>query len=140
MTTEVLSPIQKSRFKQLQETGKEAEFYFISNYKDIPIFQAGIIEDARLWGDGYDFQIHCGNTFYLAEIKGLKTGNGSVRLTQNEYKRAIEYKDDYVLVVVSNLSKTPKLTYIENPVNNLVLTSRDTSVTQTHYYSNNLKW
>lgn len=139
-TTEALSPVQKSRFKQLQETGKEAEFYFINNYKSIPIFQTGILEDARLWGDGYDFQIHCNGTYYLAEIKGVRTGQGSIRLTQNEYNRALEYKNDYVLVVVSNLSRIPKLNYIENPISNLILTSRSQSVTQTHYYSDNLNW
>ena len=55
----VLSPddIVKSKFKQLQETGNEAEFFFMSNYKTIPVFETGLLQDARLWGDGYDFQI-----------------------------------------------------------------------------------
>jgi hypothetical protein len=41
-------PAIKSRFKQLQETGKEAEFYFMTNYKSIPFFQNAVLEDARL--------------------------------------------------------------------------------------------
>ena len=60
IATDIISPTQKSRFKQLQETGKEAEFYFQNNYQQIPIFVNGLIEDARLWGDGYDFQIPVG--------------------------------------------------------------------------------
>lgn len=63
LTSEHISPVVKSKFKHLQETGKEAEFYFISNYQSIPLFTNGILEDARLWGDGYDFQIQKGNSY-----------------------------------------------------------------------------
>ena len=41
------SPIIKSRFKQMQETGLEAELYFVNNYQTIDIFKGGAIEDAR---------------------------------------------------------------------------------------------
>lgn len=140
LTTEIISPAQKSRFKQLQETGKEAEFYFMNNYTSIPKFATGKLEDARLWGDGYDFQIQCNTSFFLAEIKGLRTNKGSVRLTQNEYQKASEYKSDFVLVVVSNLSSTPKLNYIENPVSQLSLTQREQTSTQVNYYSDILIW
>ena len=108
-------PATKSKFKQLQETGKEAEFYFMSNYKSVERFEDGILEDARLWGDGYDFQIQTGNTFLLAEVKGVREKHGSIRMTQNEYNKAAEYKSDYILVIVSNLVSTPKLSLFENP-------------------------
>ncbi len=38
----------------------------MSNYKTLPVFENGILEDARLWGDGYDFQIqlHEKNLFW----------------------------------------------------------------------------
>lgn len=140
LPTEKISPTQKSRFKQLQETGKEAEFYFMRNYQNIPIFSSGVLEDARLWGDGYDFQIQCESDYFLAEVKGLRTKKGSVRLTQNEYCKAKEYQNDYVLVVVSNLSNTPKLCYIENPIKQLSLTPREQQSTQINYYSENLIW
>ncbi len=138
--TEIISPTQKSRFKQLQETGKEAEFYFQNNYRDVPIFENGILEDARLWGDGYDFQIQCNENYLLAEVKGLRTDKGSIRMTQNEYKKAIEYNKDYILVVVSNLQNTPKLSYIENPTQSISLTPREMTSTQINYYSDNLIW
>lgn len=140
LLTEKITPAQKSRFKQLQETGKEAEFYFMSNYQDIPLFSLGILEDARLWGDGYDFQIHCKGLYFLAEIKGLRTTKGSIRLTENEYSKAKEYQNDYILVVVSNLSNTPKMCYVENPIKRLSLTPREQQLTQLNYYSDNIIW
>ena len=140
ISTDIISPTQKSRFKQLQETGKEAEFYFMNNFNEIPIFKNGIIEDARLWGDGYDFQIQCKDIYLLAEVKGLRTGRGSVRMTQNEYNKALEYNNDYILVVVSNLQNIPRINYIENPVQTLSLTPKEISTTQINYYSDNLNW
>lgn len=138
--TESLTPAQKSRFKQLQETGKEAEYYFIKNYQTIPLFSSGILEDARLWGDGYDFQVQCDNVYFLAEIKGLQTNRGSIRLTQNEYCKAKEYKNEYVLVVISNLTHTPKVSCIEDPVAQLSLSPRELQSTQISYYSDNIIW
>ena len=140
LPTERITPTQKSRFKQLQETGKEAEFYFMSNYQNIPLFSCGILEDARLWGDGYDFQIQCSSSYYLAEVKGLRTNKGSIRLTQNEYCKAKEYLDDYILVVVSNLANTPKLSIWENPIKHLSLIPREQQSTQVNYYSDNIMW
>ena len=135
-----MSPAMQSKFKQLQETGKEAEFFFMNNYQSVPIFAGGILEDARLWGDGYDFQIQCSNNYLLAEVKGLRESNGAIRMTQNEYNKALEYANDYVLVVVSNLLSTPKLTCVENPIKELVLTPREQQTSQISYYSKQLSW
>lgn len=140
LTEEKLSPVTKSKFKQLQETGKEAEFYFMNNYQNIPIFIGGTIEDARLWGDGYDFQVQKGNNYLLAEIKGIREKNGSIRMTENEYKKAKEFSSDYILVVVSNLSDSPKFSVIEDPVNSLQLTPREYKSLQINYYSEAKNW
>lgn len=113
------SPINKTRFKRMQETGLEAELFFINNYQTIDIFRGGSLEDARLYGDGYDFQISLANNFLLAEVKGLRGKSGGIRFTENEYKKANEYKDDYVLSIVSNLNDLPFLKVIVNPVKNL---------------------
>jgi len=94
LTTIKESPVVKSKLKQLQETGKEAEFYFMNNYQTIDKFSSGILEDARLWGDGYDFQIQIENNFCLAEVKGIREKSGSIRLTQNEYNKAQEFNSD----------------------------------------------
>lgn len=140
ITTETISPSMKSKFKQLQETGKEAEFYFMSNYRNVERFADGILEDARLWGDGYDFQIQTGNTYLLTEVKGVRENHGSIRMTQNEYNKAAEYKSEYILVIVSNLGNTPKLSLIENPVEKLALMSREQRSVQVNYYSEDIRW
>ena len=140
LQTHTITPIQKSRFKQLQETGKEAEFYFINNYRLIPLLAQGQIEDARLWGDGYDFQISLNSSFYLAEVKGVRDDVGAIRMTQGEYNKAIEYKDNYILVVVCNLARTPRFSIYTNPVNKIQFTPQIIQTTQTNYITNNIHW
>ncbi|UNU73475.1 DUF3883 domain-containing protein [Moraxella nasovis] len=114
-----IEPITQSKFKKMQETGLEAELYFINNYRTIEIFGNGILEDARLFGDGYDFQISTNTNNYLAEIKGVRQNKGKIRLTENEYIKACEYKHDYILTLVMNLDDIPLFLTIDNPVNNL---------------------
>lgn len=113
------SPIIKSRFKKMQETGLEAELYFLNNYQSVDIFKGGELEDARLYGDGYDFQINISERFLLAEVKGVRGKSGSIRFTENEYKKATEYRNDYILSVVLNLNDLPVLKMIRNPTESL---------------------
>jgi len=112
-------PIIKSRFKKLQETGLEAELYFINNYHNIDIFKNAILNDARLYGDGYDFQMNINSNYYLAEVKGIREEKGRFRLTENEYKKAQEYKEKYIISVVSGLNNIPNFIIIDNPIKNL---------------------
>lgn len=112
-------PIIKSRFKKLQETGLQAETYFVNNYNDINLFKGGKLEDARLFGDGYDFQVDVETNLYLAEIKGIRKNKGLFRLTENEYQKATEYKNDYIVTLVLNLDKKPRFLTIDNPIKNL---------------------
>lgn len=135
-----INPILKSKFRQLQITGQEAEIYFQNNFKTISIFENGIIEDARLFGDGYDFQIEVSPVFYLAEVKGIRTNSGSVRLTQNEYLKAQEYKENYILSIVCNLNDVPKITIIENPIKNLKFSAKEIINKQINYNSEYIKW
>ena len=62
-------------------------------------FTDGTLQDARLFGDGYDFQIQKGEQFYLAEIKGVRGNSGGIRMTKNEYFKAKEYHTNYGLVM-----------------------------------------
>lgn len=110
-----ISPVMKSKYKQLQVTGNEAEIFFMTNYQSIHSFEEGLLEDARMFGDGYDFQIQVIDKYFLTEIKGIRKPQGTVRLTKNEYLKADEYKDVYGLVVVSNLDDVPKMTTVFNP-------------------------
>ena len=137
---ESISPVMKSRFKQLQITGQEAEIYFMHNYTNIQHFSSGSLDDARLFGDGYDFQIQVADKYYLAEIKGVREASGSIRFTENEFEKAKEYAQDYGLVIVSNLSNVPKMTLIFDPIQNLSLTKKVVSFTQTTYHSEFISW
>lgn len=112
-------PIIKSRFKQLQKTGLEAELYFMYNYNSIDIFNGAELEDARLLGDGYDFQLSLNNDLYLAEVKGIRESKGKFRLTENEYLKANEYKSQYFITLVLNMNDSPKFLLIDDPIKNL---------------------
>lgn len=129
-----VKPIVKSRFKKLQETGLEAELYFMNNYNSIDIFKNGNIEDARLYGDGYDFQINVNENSFLAEVKGIRAKKGKFRLTENEYFKAREYQNDYFIVVVMNLNDLPTFLPIENPLKNLKFEERIIKSKETKEY------
>lgn len=140
LKAQTITPITKSKFRQLNETGNEAEFYFLQNYQTITRFENGIIEDARLWGDGYDFQIQIQNDFLLTEVKGVRKPKGSIRLTSKEFEQANIFLDKYFLVVVSNLNATPKMTAIQNPTNEISFESQDIVSTQTYFHTGSIKW
>lgn len=111
-----VNPIIQTRFRQMQETGLEAELFFINNYNLIPKFKGGKLEDARLYGDGYDFQISVNENFYLAEVKGIRSSKGRLRITENEFKKAQEYKENYFLSVILNLDEIPSIKIFANPL------------------------
>ncbi len=140
LETGVIPPIIKSKFKQLKTTGEEAEIYFLNNYNKIPDFREAAIEDARNYGDGYDFQIQKTDSFLLAEIKGVRAKRGAFRLTENEYFKAKEYRSDYGIVVVSNLDDLPIMTVIFDPIQRLELTERSIETKQQTYHSQSLEW
>lgn len=135
-----IRPILKSKFRQLQETGKEAEMFFMNNYKKVDIFKDGHLEDARLFGDGYDFQINVEERFFLAEIKGLRINKGSIRFTENEFSKANEFQDDYILVVVTDLDKTPAMNILCNPTQTLNFTQQVITKQEIIFNSQLLNW
>jgi len=135
-----IEPIIKSQFKQLQKTGLEAEMYFFNNYQNIKIFNGGIIEDARLLGDGYDFQIEINNDYFLAEVKGVRQKRGAIRLTHNEYNMAIKHRDKYILSIISNLSHIPKITIFPDPVKQLKFNKTITKQEQITFNTNSITW
>ncbi|MEH2259289.1 DUF3883 domain-containing protein [Nostoc sp.] len=135
-----ISPILKSKFKQLQDTGKAAELFFMKNYQSIQEFKDGFLEDARTFGDGYDFQVDVFQKAFLAEIKGIKSNYGSVRLTNNEFLKAQEYRKDYALVVVSSLEDVPKFSIIFDPVSNMNFTKNIILQRQITFNTKFLPW
>lgn len=134
------SPIIKSKFRQLQLTGQEAELYFKKNYQQIESFKNGELEDARLFGDGYDFQIQIETKYFLVDVKGVRKSYGAFRMTDKEHSRAREYKTDYGLVIVSNLEDLPKMTTIFNPIAELVLERQERTQQQISYHSKSITW
>jgi hypothetical protein len=129
-----VKPIVKSRFKKLQETGLEAELYFMNNFNEISTFNNGILEDARLYGDGYDFQINVNESSYLSEVKGIREKKGRFRLTEKEFLMASEYKNDYIVTLVLNMNDLPTFLTIENPINNLKFDERIIKSKETKEY------
>lgn len=134
------SPIIKSKFKQLQLTGREAESYFKRNFDQINQFDGGLLEDARLLGDGYDFQIQIEANYFLIEVKGVRKIRGAFRMTEKEYFCANEYKSNFGLVIVSNLEDLPKMTAIFNPVEALVLERHESTIQQVSFQSKSMLW
>jgi hypothetical protein len=135
-----VSPIIHSRFKNMQATGVEAEYYFINNYKTIAEFTNSKIEDARLLGDGYDFQLSSKNQFYLAEIKGIRSDSGYIRMTKNEFNKAKEFKESYALVVVYSLELVPNMTAILDPIENIKFDKRIIKSEQIYFQSSISHW
>jgi hypothetical protein len=137
---EEVKPIIKSKFKQLQLTGNEAESFFIHNFQKIIPFKSGILEDARFLGDGYDFQVEVLSKYYLAEVKGIREEKGSIRLTKNEFSKANEYQNDYALVVISNLQELPKITTIFNPISEIDFKKNIISQQQIFFNTKHIQW
>jgi Domain of unknown function (DUF3883) len=135
-----VSPVLKSRYRSMQETGTEAELYFYNNYSNELIFKNAIIEDARQWGDGYDFQLQIDDNYLLVEVKGVKEKKGSFRFTEKEVLKAKEYEKNYFLVVVSNLIDSPKISIFDNPLNRFELQREEKPKIEINYYSKSLLW
>ena len=135
-----ISPVLKSRYRSMQETGKEAELFFYNNYLTEPTFKNASIEDARQWGDGYDFQLQIHDSYLLAEVKGVKEKRGGLKFTEKEVLTAKEYGKDYFLIVVSNLIETPKMSVFANPLETFDLNRKEIPNVQISYYSNSFIW
>ncbi|MDR0957138.1 MAG: DUF3883 domain-containing protein [Candidatus Nomurabacteria bacterium] len=125
-----VKPITRTRFNKLQQTGLEAEQFFITNFNTIEVFHNGVIADARLYGDGYDFQVDVGEKAFLVEVKGIKKDKGKFRLTENEHSKASEYTNDYFIAAVMDLENNPTFKIINNPLASLKFTERITKSKQ----------
>ncbi len=112
----------------------------MENFNEIDVFRDGVLEDARAFGDGYDFQVQVGSKFLLAEVKGVRAARGNIRMTEREFTCAEDYKTEYGLVVVSNLETVPKMTTIFAPTQNLLLEKIITNQPQIAYHSGAHTW
>ncbi len=139
-TVQSAFPILKSKFRQLQETGAEAEIFFMNFFNALEPFRGGSLEDARLFGDGYDFQISWPDRYRLVEVKGVRGTVGGIRLTEKEYKKAEEYKRDYCLAVVSRLEAAPRISVVFDPLASIILTEQRITTQQVFYTSSSRRW
>lgn len=121
-----ISPIIKSRYRALQNTGKEAEQFFMDNYQ-ITSLSSYELEDARLYGDGYDFLLEADSQYRLVEVKGIRECSGYFRLTEKEYAKALEYKEHYIVCIVFNLNTIPVMKLVPNPIEVLPFTKSITT-------------
>jgi len=135
-----VAPILKSKFRQLQETGSEAELYFLHCYRTITRFQDGVLEDARLFGDGYDFQIAFPRSYFLVEAKGVRGKSGGIRLTENEFEKAKEFTTDYCVVVVSQLETSPHISLFFDPLKLIPFRRQTVASEQLCYVSSSRTW
>jgi hypothetical protein len=133
-------PILKSKFRQLQETGSEAELFFMNGFRTVERLKDGILEDARLFGDGYDFQITLAPVYVLAEVKGVRGSAGGIRLTEKEFLKAREFRDDYCIAVVSQLEAVPRISVFFNPLEVLTLSKQTITSEQIYYSSPVRRW
>ena len=133
-------PILKSKFRQLQETGSEAELFFMNNYRKIGPFANGDLQDARLFGDGYDFQIAVESEYFLAEINGVRGNTGGIRFTNNEFNKAEEFRDKFCLAVVSSLEAVPRIKVFFDPLSELKFRRQTIQSEQVFYSTSARRW
>ena len=135
-----LIPLLQSKFRSMQETGLEAELYFMHRFSTLAAFANGVLADARLFGDGYDFQITLPGSHTLVDVKGVRKRTGTIRLTEKEHQRAGEYADTYCLVVVSRLEEVPRMTAFFDPLRKVAFTRQSSTVVQVQYTSPSRLW
>ena len=133
-------PILKSKFRQLQETGSEAELFFMNNHRTISPFANGDLQDARLFGDGYDFPIAVESDYFLAEVKGVRGNTGGIRLTSNEFDKASEFGGKFCLAIVSSLQAVPRIKAFFNPLSELKFSKQSIRSEQVCYSIPARRW
>ena len=98
----------EKKFVQLFTEGK------LRNY--IP---EGILHNCtKIKGCGYDFKIMSGgNKIFFIEVKSCSQKNGTVWITENEWRSAREKGKNYFLIILKNLNGKTFFRIINNPYN-----------------------
>lgn len=71
----------------------------------------------------YDFELAV-QPKVVFEVKGLAAEKGEVSFTDKEWNVAKKLKDNYNLVLISNMNDVPQISIINDPYNNLIAKKR----------------
>jgi len=84
-------------------TGRAAERYFQTRFREINCFGDFELEDTTLQGCGYDFRLwpRSPEDFLAVEVKGLKDRKGSISMTNKEFQTAERLRDRFYLLIVN---------------------------------------
>jgi len=96
-------------------TGRLAEEFFIAQHAAGTTPFGGMLVDRRDEGVGFDFQIERPTESVFVEIKGLAAREGGVTFTDKEWNVANERKDSYFLGLVTEVSNSPRIGFVQNP-------------------------
>lgn len=98
-----------SSFAKRLITGRAAEKYFQSRWKEVGEFSSLEIEDTTSQGCGYDFRLWPtdGGDFRAVEVKGMAEQSGMISMTDKEYAMAGQLGDRFYLFVVKNFREKP---------------------------------
>ena len=99
-------------------TGRAAERYFQTRFREIDCFSDCALEDTTLQGCGYDFRLWSPRfeDFLAVEVKGLNERKGSISMTDKEFQMAGRLRERFYLLVVKNFSDKPFHEIYQNPV------------------------
>jgi len=96
-------------------TGRMAEEFFVSRFRAGLTPFKGVLRDYRDYGVGFDFEIVARGNRTLVEVKGLAKELGGISFTDKEWRIANETQNDYFLGLVSNVSASPEIGFMQNP-------------------------
>lgn len=133
-TPELEEPSDQTAFAKRLITGRAAEGFFRTNYRESEELASGILVDTTSFGCGFDFRVNFPNTeaFCAVEVKGMFEDAGPVMLTEKEHRRAAQLRDRYFLYVVRGFRDTPFASIWRNPLEsdlNWEMLSRQLTVT-----------
>ncbi|WP_170937558.1 DUF3883 domain-containing protein [Terribacillus saccharophilus] len=116
----------KKKFGTRGITGKKAEEIFLNKYNagEINGLNSSII-DCRDNGCGYDFEVDV-KPKIVFEVKGLAGSKGGVSFTDKEWSVAKKLRDNFNLVLVSNVNDEPLIRIIKDPYKHLTAKKRVT--------------
>ena len=90
-------------------TGRAAENFFLTNYRNEPEFESSDAIDVTHTGCGFDFRLqnNAADDFWAVEVKGIQLEKGGIILTNKEHSVASSLRKTYYLYIVKNFDDVP---------------------------------